>query len=229
MRRMAAKHPRYGYRRVWALLRRDGFKVNHKRVHRLWQKAKLQLKRKRHRKRARSSVESNVLAATHPDHVWTYDFVYDRCVNGQKLKLLTVEDEFTREGLEIEVATSIKAEKVVRVLARLIAKRGSPEYLRSDNGPEFIADSVKRWLADQKIKTHYIEPGCPWQNGKGESFNGKLRDECLNLELFQNTAQAKVVIELWRRFYNEERPHSSLSYCTPREFYELHKRKSKNP
>ena len=210
-------------------MRRGGLRINHKRVHRLWQKAKLQLKRKQKRRSAKANVAAHPLAATHPTHVWTYDFVFDRCVKGQKLKMLTVEDEFTREGLAIEVATSIKAEKVILVLARLIADTGAPEYLRSDNGPEFIADEIKRWLENNKIKAHYIEPGCPWQNGKGESFNGKLRDECLNMELFHNTAHAKVVIESWRRFYNEERPHSSLSYRTPREFYELHKETSKNP
>lgn len=228
IRSLAQKHPRYGYRRVLALVRRGGLKVNHKRVQRLWQKAKLQLTRKPQRKRAKASVAANPLAATHPNHVWTYDFVFDRCVNGQKLKMLTVEDEFTREGLAIEVATSIKAEKVILVLARLIADTGAPECMRSDNGPEFIAAEIKRWLEDKKIRAYYIEPGCPWQNGKGESFNGKFRDECLNMELFQNTTQAKVVIEIWRRFYNEERPHSSLGYRTPREFYELHKNKSKN-
>jgi putative transposase len=160
-----------------------------------------------------------------PNHVWTYDFLFDRCASGQTLKLLTVEDEYTREGLAIKTATSIKAASVIKVLARLVEERGTPEQLRSDNGPEFIAARVKEWLKDRRIGALYIEPGSPWQNGKGESFNGRLRDECLNVEWFSNLAEAQVMIESWRQHYPEDRPHSSLDYRTPSEFYALYKEK----
>jgi putative transposase len=160
-----------------------------------------------------------------PNQVWTYDFVFDRCANGQKLKILTVVDEYTRESLAVETATSIRSGKVVKVLAALMAARGAPEHLRSDNGPQFVAARVREWLSEQSIKTLYIEPGHPWENAVGESFNGRLRDECLNVEWFSNLAEAKVVIESWRRHYNEERPHSSLDYRTPNEFFVLYKQK----
>lgn len=222
---LAHKHPRYGYRRAWALLRREGFKINHKRVHRLWRAAKLSLPLRRGRARRKGCSTVVCPQALRPNHVWTYDFLFDRCASGQMLKLLTVEDEYTREGLAIKTATSIKSAAVIKVLAGLIAERGVPECLRSDNGPEFLAVCIKEWLKDRRIETLYIEPGSPWQNGKGESFNGRLRDECLNIEWFSNLAEARVVIERWRQHYNEERPHSSLDYRTPSEFYALYKEK----
>lgn len=214
---IAAEHPRYGYRRAWALVRRDGHLVNHKRVARLWRQAGLGVpRRKRRRRRAETVVRP--CQATRPNHVWTYDFLYDRAVNGRTLKVLTVVDEFTREGLAIEVDTSITAAGVQRLLMRLFAERGQPQFLRSDNGPEFLAVALQAWLATHGTGTLYIEPGHPWQNGIGESFNGKLRDECLNTAWFWNLADAKVQIEQWRRRYNTERPHSSLNYQTPAEF-----------
>ncbi len=158
------------------------------------------------------------MEATQPNHVWTYDFVHDACANGQRLKILTLTDEFTRESLAIEVATRMSARQVIQVLHRVIRVRGTPGYLRSDNGPEFIARAVQRWLQQQHIQTAYIEPGSPWQNAYGESFNGRLRDECLNMEWFRNLPEAQVVIARWRREYNEERPHSSLAYQTPQAF-----------
>lgn len=158
------------------------------------------------------------IAATRPNHVGTYDFVHDTCANGQRLKILTVTDEFTCERLAIEVGTRMRARQVIQVLERMIRVRGTPDYLRSDNGPEFVAQAVQQWLHGQQIQTAYIEPGSPWQNAYGESFNGGLRDECLTLEWFRNVAVAKVVIELWRRQYNEQRPHSSLGYQTPVKF-----------
>jgi putative transposase len=139
-------------------------------------------------------------------------------MNGRKLKLLTVVDEYTREALTIEVATSIPSRQVKAVLAQLFQKHGAPQFLRSDNGPEFLAKLLRTWVATYGVNTLYIDPGCPWQNGKGESFNGRLRDECLNTEVFLNLAEAKVRIEGWRRMYNTERPHSSLGYRTPYEF-----------
>lgn len=155
------------------------------------------------------------LPAARPNHVWAYDFVHDTCANGQHLKILTVVDEWSREGLAVEVAGRITPAAVIRVVQRLIAQYGTPAYLRSDNGPEFVARAVKTWLAEQGIQTAYIEGGKPWQNGTNESFNGKLRDECLNLEWVRHRREAQIVIEQWRRQYNEQRPHSSLGYQPP--------------
>jgi putative transposase len=225
LRAIARQHPRYGYRRAWALLRREGLEVNHKRVHRLWRGAKLSLPLRRPKKRRVGQSTAVCPRAVRPNQVWTYDFIFDRCRDGQLLKLLTVEDEYTREGLAIHTATSIRSAAVLGVLRGLIAERGAPECLRSDNGPEFVAACVKQWLAGNSIGTLYIEAGSPWQNGKGESFNGRLRDECLNVEWFGNLREAQVVIESWRRHYNEERPHSSLDYRTPAEFYAMYKEK----
>ncbi len=213
---LAQRHPRYGYRRVWAVLRRHQ-RVNKKRVHRLWTRAKLQV-HKHPRKRRLPRPLGVPVQATHPGHVWTYDFIHDRCLNGTRLKVLTVMDEFTREGLAIEVATSMPAAKVIMVLERLFQTYGAPQCLRSDNGPEFIALVLRGWLARQQTTTLYIDPGCPWQNGYGESFNGTVRDECLNMHSCHAVAEARVILEAFRRQYNEERPHSSLGYRTPAEF-----------
>jgi putative transposase len=220
---IACQHPRYGYRRAWAVLRRSGDQINHKRVHRVWREAKLSLPLRRPRKRRVGSAGISCSQALSPNHVWTYDFVFDRCANGQQVKLLTVVDEYTRESLAIQVATSIKSRAVIEILRGLIAERGAPLYLRSDNGSEFVATRVKEWLKQKGIQTLYIEPGSPWQNARGESFNGRLRDECLNVEWFKNLREAVVIIEAWRRHYNEARPHSSLDYRTPCEFYGVYK------
>jgi putative transposase len=216
MRDLAVRHPRYGYRRICALLRRREV-VNKKRVHRLWKRGKLQV-RKRPRKRRAMGGTGVPVQATHPNHVWTYDFVHDHCLNGTPLKVLTVMDEFTREGLAIEVASSLPSSRVLLVLTRLFQQHGAPEFLRSDNGPEFIALAVRGWLAQQQTTTLYIDPGCPWQNAYGERFNGTVRDECLNLYAFSSVTEARVQLEGYRRQYNEERPHSSLGYLTPVEF-----------
>jgi putative transposase len=216
--RLAQRHPRYGYRRIWALLRREGWVVNHKRIQRLWQQAQLQVRKPRRRRHRRAYPEQMPIQATYPGHVWTYDVVHDACWNGAKLKVLPVVDEFTRECLAIEVATSLPAARVIAVLARLFALHGAPAYLRSDNGPEFVAHEVQSWLALHHAETLYIDPGCPWQNGLGESFNGSLRDECLNLWAFASVAEAQVQVECFRRQYNEERLHSQLAYRTPAEF-----------
>lgn len=214
---LAYQHPRYGYRRIWALLRREGWVVNHKRVQRLWQQAQLQVRKPRRRRRI-ARPERVPTQATFPGQVWTYDVVHDACWNGAKLKMLTVVDEFTRECLAIEVATALPATRVITVLARLFALHGAPAYLRSDNGPEFVAHPVQTWLAAHQAETLYIDPGCPWQNGFGESFNGSLRDECLNMYAFASVAEARIQIERFRRLYNNERPHSQLGYRTPAEF-----------
>jgi putative transposase len=213
---LAAKHPRYGYRRIHALLRR-GQLVNRKRIHRLWKQARLQV-RKRPRTRRRRPAGELPVKATYPGHVWTYDFVEDRCQNGTLLRMLTVMDEFTREGLAIEVATSIPAQRVIGVLERLVAMQGAPAFIRSDNGPEFVALALRGWLARKEVTTLYIDPGCPWQNGYGESFNGTVRDECLNMYLFRSLTEARVRLEAFRQHYNSARPHSSLGYRSPTEF-----------
>ena len=215
---LAFAHPRYGYRRVHALLKRDGQTVNRKRVVRVWQKFGLQVPRsKKIRKRVREP-QPVMPVASRPNEVWTYDFVFDRDAAGRRLKLLTLMDEFTREGLAIRVGRAFKSGQVKEVLAEVGAKRGFPQFIRSDNGSEFIAGIIKEFLAENNVKAAYIEPGSPWQNGKGESFNGKFRDECLRMEVFGNWLEAAVVAEKWRKFHNSERPHSSLGYQTPDEF-----------
>lgn len=213
LREVARQHPRYGYRRAWAVLRGE-LPINSKRVARLWRHLGLSLPRRRPRRRVRS-MNRQPQPATTVNQVWAYDFVHDRCANGQKLKLLTVVDEWTRECLAIEVAARINSSRVIEVLSRLMSLHGRPAFIRSDNGPEFVAQRVKEWLKKSGIKTVYIEAGKPWQNATNESFNGKLRDECLNMEWFRNRAEAKVTIQEWQRHYNEERPHSSLNYRTP--------------
>jgi putative transposase len=226
LKEIANEHPRYGYRRACAVLKRSGERINHKRVHRVWKQAKLCLPLRRPRKKRTRSWTANCPQVLFPNHVWTYDFVFDRCANGQKVKLLTVVDEYTRESLAIRAATSIKSSAVIETLSRVVAKRGAPLCLRSDNGSEFVAARVKEWLQQKGIKTLYIEPGSPWQNALGESFNGRLRDECLNVEWFRNLREARGAIERWRRHYNQERPHSSLDYRTPSEFYEVYKQRT---
>lgn len=218
IRGLSRSHKRYGYRRITALLRREGLKVNQKRVHRLWKEESLALPRKRpNRRRAGETVEM-VNKATYKNHVWTYDFVEDRTEKGNKLRILNVVDEYTRECLAIRVERSIDSLKVIDTLNWLFLIRAVPGYIRSDNGPELIAKVLKDWLGATGCKTIYIEPGSPWENSYIESFNGKFRDECLNRETFRNGAEARQVVENWRREYNEFRPHSSLGYLTPAEF-----------
>jgi len=210
MKELSAQYPRYGYRRMRIFLGRDGFKMSPGRAHRLWRVAKLQVPRKRPRKRIASS-RPRPQTPTGPNQVWAFDFVFDACADGRQLKCLTVEDEFTKEGLAIEVDGRIRSRRVIEVLSRLVSERGAPKHMRSDNGPEFVSRALLKWIVDQGIDTALIEPGKPWQNGVNESFNGKFRDECLSLEWFRSRAEAKIVIENWRRHYNAVRPHSSLT------------------
>ena len=220
LRRLSAKHPRFGTPRIWALLRRDGWDVNHKRVERLWRQTGLQVP-KRQRKRRRLGVSANGCTrrrAAYRNHVWTYDFVLDRIEGGRRMKLLTVVDEYTRECLAIEVRRNLTGKEVVAVLQRLVAERGAPAHVRSDNGPEFIAGGVRRWLAAAGSNTLFIAPASPWENAYIESFNGKLQDELLKGELFTSLAEARLLIEAWRQDYNRVRPHGSLDYMTPAEF-----------
>jgi len=212
---LAQQYPRYGYRRAWAVLKRTRA-INQKRVHRLWKTAQLQVKRvTRPRKRRERPTR---LQADRPNHIWAYDFVQDADRHGNKLYILTVMDEFTREGLATHVTYATSAEGVVAVLTSLRNMYGTPVYLRSDNGTEFIALALRNWLADHSIEPLYIDPGCPWQNGKDERFNGTVRDECLNMQLFGSLLEARIRLEAFRQHYNSERPHSALAYQTPLAF-----------
>jgi putative transposase len=217
MKELSAQYPRYGYRRIRIFLGRDGQRMSPGRAYRLWRAAGLQVPRKRPRKRV-AAGRPRPQAPCGPNQVWSYDFVFDHCANGQQLKCLTVTDEFTKEGLAIDVDGRIRSPRVIEVLSRLVSERGAPMFLRSDNGPEFVSKALLSWIVAQGIGTALIEPGKPWQNGVTESFNGKFRDECLSLEWFRSRVEAKVIIEAWRRHYNEVRPHSSLDYLTPNEF-----------
>ena len=218
LRELAIEYPRFGYRRIHALLGREDFKVNLKCVYRLWKQEKLSLPKQRPRKPRAKATLGIIPKAEKANQVWTYDFVFDQSLSGKSLKMLTLIDEFTRECLAVEVGVSIKSERVRKILQRVCLEKGFPEMIRSDNGSEFIGKAVGDWLTQNAIKPLFIAPGKPWQNGKGESFNGKLRDECLSREWFSSVKEAQVVIEKWRKFYNEERPHSSLGYLTPMEF-----------
>lgn len=217
VRKIAYRHPRYGYRRVWALLRRSGLEVNLKKVLRVWRKAELRLKRRPSRIRRKGNRVPGPLRAAYPRHVVTYDFMFDETADGKRLKILTVVDEFTRECLAITVGYRMTATQVMWALAKAFKAAGWPEYLRSDNGPEFIAEALEVWLKGHGVTTHHIDPGSPWQNAYAESFNDKLRTECLNLELFESGDEAQRILETWRCHYNRERPHSSLGYRTPAE------------
>ena len=215
MQSLAAQHPRYGYRRIDALLNQTEH-VNHKRVRRLWRKHRLQVPRVV-RKRLRRERPARLQAA-YPGHIWAYDFVEDALADGRKLSILTVMDEFTREGLALDVALSTSAERVLDVLRELVASHGAPKHLRSDNGAEFVARAVQLWLTECRIETLYIEPGKPWQNGKEERFNGTVRDECLNLYVFSSLAEAQVRLNAFRQHYTGARLHSRLGYLTPLAF-----------
>lgn len=217
LRDLAAQYPRYGYRRMQIFLARQGWTMSADRAHRLWRVAGLQVPRRRPRRRV-APGRPRPVPATGPNQVWAYDFVFDACANEQTLKCLTVVDEYTREALAIDVAGRIRSARVIEVLARLVSVHGAPRVLRSDNGPEFVSRAILRWLLASGIDTAHIDPGKPWQNGLDESFNGKFRDECLNVEWFRNRHEAMVLIEQWRQHYNAVRPHSSLGYRTPFEY-----------
>jgi transposase InsO family protein len=214
---LATRYGRYGYRRITALLREAGWAVNRKRVERIWRREGLKVPRKQP-KRGRLWLGDGScirLRPEHPNHVWSYDFVEDRTHDGRKHRMLNVVDEFTRECLAIRVNRKLNSIDVVDLLSDLFVRRGIPGHVRSDNGPEFVAKAVREWIAAVGAKTAYIEPGSPWENGYGESFNSKLRDELLDGEVFYSLAEAKVVIESWRRHDNTTRPHSALGYRPP--------------
>ena len=215
---LSRKHPTYGYRIVTELLRAEGWRVNRKRVQRVRRREELQVVKKVRKTKRPLAGRGERVRAQKPNQVWSYDFVHDRLENGTGLKMLTVLDECTRECLGILVERSITAAGVIGFLEVLMLKRGPPEHVRSDNGPEFVADALKQWLGQAGIQTQYIEPGSPWENGHVESFHGKLRGGCLSREVFGNLVEAKVLVEQWRRQYNETRPHSALGYQTPQAY-----------
>ena len=215
---LATRYGRYGYRRITALLNNEyGWKVNHKRVERIWRQEGLKVPQKQPRRRRLWLNDGSCirLRPQFKDHVWSYDFVTDRTVYGRTFRILNIIDEYTRECLAIVVKRRIISQDVIDKLFDLFILRGIPEHIRSDNGPEFTAKSIRKWLNRIGVKTLFIEPGSPWENGYIESFNGKLRDELLNREIFTTLTEAKVLIEQWRREYNQVRPHSSLGYRPP--------------
>lgn len=214
--RLARRHPRWGYRRVWARLRREGQAVNWKRVYRLWRQAGLTLPRRCRRRRRLEGVRVAPVA-DRPNAVWASDLLHQACANGERVRCLTVVDEYTRECLAIVVATRWSAEQVVRCWALLVEELGAPQYVRTDNGPEFVSQRTQAWLAAHQILPARIAPGSPWQNGVVESFHSRLRDECLDREWVASAAEAAVLLEQYRRRYNTEHLHSAQHYRTPAE------------
>lgn len=219
---LSQKHPRYGYRRITALLRREGREVNGKRVQRVRRLEGLQASKKLRRMRRVGESATQCQSASHRGQVWSWEFVEDQTERGARFRVLTLLDEFTRERLAVHVAWSIRAADVITVVEAAMERFGVPEHLRSDNGPEFIAYAIQDWLRDKGVKTIHITPGSPWENAHIESFHDKLRDECLNRELFGSLLEAQVIIWAWRVEYNGLRPHSSLGYLTPDEFASAH-------
>lgn len=222
LREISREHPRWGYRRAWALLRAEGWEVNRKRIQRLWREEGLRVpaRRRKRRRLGASTVPATRLCAERPDHVWALDFQFDTTADGRILKLLHVVDEYTREALGIEVARRIDADATVAVLDRIAAHRGAPERIRMDNGPELTAHAIRDWCRATGAGTSYIEPGSPWENPFVESFGSRVRDEVLGVEVFDTLMEARVVTEDWRTEYNTIRPHSSLRWLAPAAYAE---------
>jgi transposase InsO family protein len=215
--RLSSQYGRYGYRRITAMLHAEGWRVNHKRVERLWREEGLKVPQKQP-KRGRLYLNDGSCIRLRPcweNHVWSYDFVSERLADGSKIRMLTVIDEYSRKCLAIRVQRQLKSHDVLDVLSDLFLIHGLPDYIRSDNGSEFTAHTLRDWLKELNVKTSYIEPGSPWENGFNERFNGSLRDECLNRERFYTLKEAQIIIEAWRKEYNHIRPHSSLNYRPP--------------
>jgi putative transposase len=214
---LATQYGRYGYRRITAMLRDAGWAVNAKRVERIWRREGLKVPQKQPKKSRLWLNDGSCirLRPEYPNHVWSYDFVEDRTHDGRKYRMLNLIDEFTRECLAIRVDRKLNSTDVIDILSDQFILRGIPGYIRSDHGPEFIARAVREWIAAVGARTAFIEPGSPWENGYCESFNSKLRDELLNGEIFYSLAEARTVIETWRKHYNTRRPHSSLGYRPP--------------
>ena len=220
MAELVKERPRAGCRTITALLRDEGWRVNYKRVHRLWKQEGYKVPRKRRKKRAVGDASNacDKRSATHRNDVWTWDFIHDHTLNGKALKFLIIVDEYTRENLVLDVKRSIKGGDVLDTLSRLFGERGAPCHIRSDNGSEFIAGQVQDWVESLGVETLYIEPGAPWQNGYAEAFNSRLRDEFLEMNYFHSVQEAHMLANRWRDDYNNKRPHSSLKYMTPVEF-----------
>ena len=214
---LATQHGRYGYRRITALLKEEEEQVNHKKIERIWKREGLKVPQKQPKRRRLWLNDGSCirLRPEHKDHVWSYDFVMARTSDGRSFRILTILDEYTRESLAMRVDRHISSQDVIDQLYELFLLRGVPEHIRSDNGPEFTAKRVRDWLANLEVKTLFIEPGSPWENGYIESFNGKQRDELLNREVFYSLVEAKILIEQWRKEYNQIRPHSALCYRPP--------------
>lgn len=214
---LASQYGRYGYRRITALLHNEGWQVNHKRVERVWRQEGLKVPAKQP-KRGRLWLNDGSclrLKPEFPNHVWSYDFMFERTHDGRAFRILNVIDEFTRESLAVRVERHLGHEEVQDCLTQLFCERGVPVHIRSDNGPEFVANALRDWLNRLSVKPLFIEPGSPWENGYVESFNGKMRDELLNREIFYTLQEAQILIERWRNEYNHFRPHSSLGYRPP--------------
>ena len=214
---LAGEYGRYGYRRITALLRQEGFQVNHKRVERIWRQEGLKVPKKQPKRGHLWLNDGSCvrLRAEYPNHLWSYDFALERTHDGRPVRILAVMDEYTRECLAVDVARRLTSEDVLYQLGQLFVKRGIPAYVRSDNGSEFTAKAVRDWLARLGVQTLFIEPGSPWENGYMESFIGKMRDELLNREIFYTLSEARVLLESWRQQYNTIRPHSSIGYHPP--------------
>ena len=217
---LVGEFPRYGYRMITRLLRQEGWTVNFKRIYRLWKREGLKVSMKKRKKRRLGTVDGGISRrrAERPNHVWSIDFIFDRTENGRPLKILSVIDEFTRECIALEVHRRFRGEDVAFLMRDLFVIHGVPEYIRSDNGPEFISQSLRSFLDVIDVGTSYIEPGSPWQNGFVESFHSRFRDECLACELFWSLGEARQVISQWKDIYNHRRPHSSLGGETPCDF-----------
>lgn len=217
---LVRKYPRYGYRMITAKLRQEGWRINFKRIYRIWRAEGLKVPRKARKKRRLGQSGNSCVRkkARHKDHVWTWDFIHDRTADGRTLKWFAITDEYTRECLALEVGRSIKADRVLDILTNQFITRGVPKHIRSDNGPEFIAKEIRRFIEHTGLEMLYVEPGSPWENGYAESFFSRLRDELLNVEEFMNLAEAAWFARRRKEEHNEERPHSSLGYQTPAEF-----------
>ena len=217
---LVRQRPRFGYRRIAALLRAEGFRASASRIHRLWRREGLKVPVKKRKKRRLGTTANGChrRQAEHKDHVWAWDFVFDKTTAGSPLKWLSIVDECTRECLTLKCDRSITSEDVIDTLAELFSMRGVPKHIRSDNGPEFVAKAIQRWLGQLNIEALYIEPGSPWENGYAESFHSRLRDEFLALEEFESLAAARKLSTAWQDDYNHHRPHSSLGYVAPAEY-----------
>jgi len=217
---LVGRYPRYGYRRITVQLRREGWRVNPKRIYRLWRKEGLKVPQRQRRRRRFGNSEHacSRLRSEYPHQVWSWDFLHERTEDGRPLKVLTVVDEFTRQALAVKVRRHFRHGDVIETLIELFHRYGMPQYIRSDNGPELVARGLRHWLESGSVETLYIEPGAPWENGYAESFHSRLRDELLNGELFYSLEEAQTVVEDWRQEYNERRPHSALGYEAPAAF-----------